>query len=497
MLALLNSTHQKKLMKKWAPILESGKKIESDYTKLALAQVLENTTNEMRKKGVLLTEAGETGHIHYPNRIERSSTIGSSPITATGSTGVMAGDFGLDPAAGGYGNFYSANIVMPMLRRIFPDLIANELVGVQPLNAPIGFALAYRAKYNKNGIVGDGSLQTGTEVGFAPTDTRYAGVAGATVSTDLSGDSETDPKNAAFKAYFGVTAEEQAAWLGEGAPTAAAEFASLHDGTYPTMSFELVKTGVEAKTKKLGAQWSPELAEDMEATQGIDVEAEMVNLLSYEIGAEIDRQIIDEMVKAAITGGSVTAWDPGAADGLDQMGRLATLLTQITIEANQIAIRTKRGAANFVIASPKVCALLEQMAMNKFVSVNGNGAIPTVPYSGVGAIQKQGLINDGQQLLVRDAYARGDYVLIGYKGQHPGDSGIIYCPYIPVVLSKVIRPDTFTPAIGARSRYGVMNSPWDASRYYTMMSVTGLDGKYAFGVERNFIAPVTEISYSK
>jgi hypothetical protein len=488
MLSLLNSNHQKKILKKWAPILESGKAIESEYTKLALAQVLENTRNEFARKG-MLTEAGLPGK----GAVTFDGTLGNMPIDGDKSTGVMKGKFGLDNGgADNYGNFYNANIVMPMLRRIFPDLIANELVGVQPLNGPIGFALAYRAKYNKNGIVSDGTLTTDYEVGYNPTDTRYAGISNDAVISGPA--SETD---VALKAYFGANDELKAAWTGEGIDTRAGEYASMANGGYPTMTFDLVKVGVEAKTRKLGAEWSPELAEDMEATQGLDVEAEMVNLLSYEIGAEIDRQIITEMVKAAITGGSVTSWSPVSADGLDQMGRLATLLTQITIEANQIAIRTKRGAANFVIASPKVCALLEQMTMNKFVSMGNAKSIPGVPYSGVGAIQKQGLINDGQQLLVRDAYAKGDYVLMGYKGTHPGDSGIIYCPYIPVQLSRVLRPDTFTPAIGARTRYGVMNSPWDASRYYTMMAVTGLENTIYGGVtaDRTFIAPVTPITY--
>ena len=491
MISLLNSNHQKKLLKKWLPILESGKAIESDYTKLALAQVLENTTNEFKRKG-LLTEADHNtayalgaGNAAAPGKgaVSFKGTLGDY----TPGQGVMTGDLdGINSVD--RGNFYNANIVMPMLRRIFPDLIANELVGVQPLNGPIGFALAYRAKYNANGLVNDGTLTTDVEVGYFPTDTRYSGTSADTELTAVvSSDAE-----AAINAYFGA---EQASWSGTGINTQAGEYASLHDGTYPTMTFDLVKVGVEAKTRKLGAQWSPELAEDLEATQGLDVEAEMVNLLSYEIGAEIDRQIITEMVRAAITGGSVTTWNPGIADGLDQMGRLATLLTQITIEANQIAIRTKRGAANFVIASPKVCALLEQMTMNKFVSMTGAKSIPGVPYSGVGAIQKQGLINDGQQLLVRDAYAKGDYVLLGYKGTHPGDSGIIYCPYIPIQLVKAMRPDTFTPAVGARTRYGVMNSPWDASRYYTMMAITGLDEQYAWGDKRNFIAPVTPINY--
>lgn len=382
-----------------------------------------------------------------------------------------------------------------MLRRIFPTLIANELVGVQPLNGPIGFALALRAKYRDNGTIGAGMLdKSDKEIGFHPVDTRYSGLSGETaLSADETYGNNKDAD--AWKAYAGD--EGQAVWAGVGAGLGPeSEFAKMHNGEYPQVTFDLVKTGVEAKTRKLGASWSPELAEDMQAMHGIDVEAEMINILSYEIGAEIDRQILTEMVKAAITGGSVTSWDPSTADGLDQMGRLATLLTQITIEANQIAIRTRRGNANFVVTSPKVCALLQQLSLNKFVSIQNAKDVPSVPDSGVGAIQKQGLINEGQQLLVRDAYAAGDYVLMGYKGSHPGDSGIIYCPYIPVQLSKVLNPNTFTPQVGARTRYGVMSNPWDAKNYYAFIKITGLSDKTYTGVtgERTFIAEPSGIT---
>lgn len=273
------------------------------------------------------------------------------------------------------------------------------------------------------------------------------------------------------------------------------EYARFSDGSYPTVAFDFIKTMVEARTRKLGAGWSPELAEDLEAMHGIDVESDFVNMISYEIGAEIDRQIITEMVKAALTGGSVSKWSPAEADGLDQMGRLGTLLTQITIEANQIAIKTRRGHANFVVTSPRVTALLEQLSLNKFVSIqNTTKDAPGVPDSGVGALTKVGLINDGQQLLVRDTYAVGDYVLMGYKGSHPADNGIIYCPYIPVTLQKVINPDTLTPVIGARTRYGIMNSVWDAKNYYHFINVQLNADPYTLNGDRRFIQPYTTVN---
>lgn len=476
--------HQRKLLKKWGAILESGKPIQNESTKVALAQILENTRNYYKMQG-MLNEAG----------LVQSDIVGGRPGTmATDGKGYLTGDPQVPYRAGNYGDYYLPNVVMPMLRRIMPDLIANDLVGVQPLNGPVGYALAYRPLYGTNGVLnGDPDNRLApqyNEIGYAPTDTRYTGICALTSMADAKFDNEY------WKTYAGGS---DGAWEGEGAPLGYnSEYANLHKNTYPTVSFGLVKTAVEAKTRKLAAHWSPELAEDMQAMHGIDVEKEMVNTLTYEVGAEIDRQIITEMVKAAITGGSVSKWSPLSADGLDQMGRLATLLTQITIEAQQIAIRTRRGCANFVVTTPRVCALLQQMSMNKFTSFKNTDAIPTVPDSGVGALAKVGLINDDQQLLVRDSYAAAgtdDYVLMGYKGKQAGDSGIIYCPYIPLQLSKVMQPGTFTPSVGARTRYGIMANPWDARNFYHFMKVETI-GSYSWTSARQFIAEPSPINLS-
>ncbi len=482
---LLTGAHQRKLLKKWAPILEAGERIESTETKAVLAQVLENTMNRsiMSSRTGLLGEAVAT---NTKGATSRDSILGKEPVPGGGFMKGAPGYTGPGQDA----NFYTTNIVLPMLRRVFPDLIANELVSVQPLNGPTGLALAYRPVYNKNGWVGDGRDPMGEEIGYYPVDAGYTGIS-ADYTKDVEAESEEDK---AWKAYLG----ENKQFMGTGRDVRDAEFASMVDGTYPTVTFGFITEQVKAQTRKLGAHWSPELAEDLQATQGMDVNQEMVNLLSYELGAEIDRQIITEMVKAAITGGMITHWDPSRADGNDQMQRLATLFTKITIEANNIAIRTKRGAANFVVTSPKICSLLQQMTVNKFVSMSTGGSIPGVPNTGVGAIQKEGLINDGKQLLVRDAYSRGDYILLGYKGAQKGDSGVIYCPYIPIQLSEDLYPGTFTKMIGARTRYGVLNHPWDSKNFYTMITVENIYREFA-GVtgERTFIDEATDVVHMK
>ena len=505
-----NALDTKTLLKKWSPILEAGnQKISSFETKKALATILENTAGEFERAG-LLTEA-------QPG-MAQGMAMGASPVGKTASTGYLKGPYGRQKAipVGTDNIFYLPNVIMPMLRRIFPSLIAHELVGVQAMNGPTGYALAYRAKYGAHGELGTGALTGLTaEIGFNPVDTRFTGVNGKyPAKADGTSDaltaltSEWDPEASqamgangnmpntiseeAWKAYGGA---EKGRWNGQGAPLGvASEFARFSDGTYPTVSFDFIKTMVEARTRKLGAGWSPELAEDLEAVHGLDVESEFVNMISFEIGAEIDRQLVSEMVKAAITGGSVTSWSPAEADGLDQMGRLATLLTQVTLEAQNIAIRTRRGHANFVVTSPSVCALLEQMTFNKFVSIQNSKSEPSVPDSGVGALTKIGTINDGQQLLVRDTYAMGNYLLMGYKGAHPADNGIIYCPYIPVQLQKVINPDTLTPMIGARTRYGVMNSVWDAKNYYHFITIKDLTAGYEFNQSRKFVQSLSKVT---
>jgi hypothetical protein len=497
------------IMKRWAPIVEAVgtgcEKIESFEVKKSISQLLENTAKEFAKAGLLTEATGMTAG-------GGGKPFGPSPIDGDTSTGFLKGKFGRQgiKTANDYGDYYLPNVIMPMVRRLFPSLIAHELVGVQALNGPIGYALAYRAKYGTNGTIDraygtDGLNLSGKEIGFDPVDTRYTGTTMDKALTALTSDTPVAVEGefangngpmdaaAAWKSYVGSDSDN--AWGGVGAGLGAnTEYASFSQNTYPMVSFDFLKTMVEAKTRKLGAGWSPELAEDMEAIHNFDVESEFVNLITYELGAEIDRQLVTEMVKTAIVGGSISGWNPAFADGLDQMGRLQTLLTQVTIEANQIALRTRRGHANFVITSPRVCALLEQMSREKFVSFQNSKNAPTVPDAGVGALTKIGLINDGQQLLVRDVYAAGDYIVMGYKGAHPADNGIIYCPYVPVQLQKVIDPDTLTPRIGARTRYGIMNSVWDAKNYYHYIVVEGLTSPYKWGTERQFIQPYSKVT---
>ena len=497
-----NSDYQKKLLKRWAPILEKGAPIDTVEKKLVVAQCLENTRKEFTKKG-LFTEAAPTA---VGNTVDmRAGSAYNQPITGNGV--LTANDYILP------------NVVMPMLRRIFPTLMAHELVGVQAMTGPVGYVMALRAVAANRGMAG---YEFGYGINGRMNQSRFTGEQGAYVE---SADSSTawqnkvnagyaDPMNDIGAFLNGREAMDQFGKMtGHGVPTGRGEGyakgggyasgweASEKDGTYPgyaannkgdtldptfghwrnntypqaTIKFE--KRLVAAETRKLGSEWTPEDAEDLEAMQGLDLETEMTNLISYQIGAEIDQQIKESMIFAAWEGSKVI--DVSKLDGLDQMGRIAAMLTFVTREANEISIKTRRGAGNFVLASTTVCSCLQQLGTSKLVS--DGKTMPSVPASAIGAMTKEGLINDGRQLLVRDTNTFGSYALVGYKGTHAGDSGIIYCPYIPVTLYKAIKPENGLSVIGARTRYGLVDNPFEAKNFYSLIKFTGFDTGYTLG----------------
>lgn len=454
---LYDHKYAERLMAKWALVLEAGPAIENDQVKLTTAMVLENTEKDFRRQG-LITEAD--GMVAQGT----GGIAGAADPTAPASNGVL-----------GANDFHWPSIVIPMVRRIFPSLISHEIVGVQPMNGPIGFAFAFRARYGANGILGDGSLDltgagsnnsgvgNGGEIGYNYVDSRYTGTSG----TDT-----TATSTSFWQSYAGTTGQRFVDGLGQS--TGVGEYNNVND-KYPMAKFELIKQAVEAKTRKLAANWSPELAEDMMAMHGIDVEAEMLNILTYEIAAEIDRQLLNEQVKVAITGGKTSIWDAVSADGRNQIERIGTLLTQLNLMSNKIAETTRRGSANFCIGSTRVTSVLQRLNAEGFIPVT-KGGVPSLPNSGVGSLIKVGLINGGAQLLIRDTFAGGDYAMLGYKGAHQGDSGVVYCPYVPVQMMKAVRTDNFTPEVGARTRYGVLNNVWGSANYFQFVQCANMSG---------------------
>ena len=504
-----NSDYQKKLLKRWAPILEKGTPIDTVEKKLIVAQCLENTRKEFCKKG-LFTEAAPTA---VGNTIDmRTPPAYNQPLAGNG---VLTKD-----------DYILPNVVMPMLRRIFPTLMAHELVGVQAMTGPTGLVMALRAVAANPERVG---LPQNYEFGYGENgrmnQSRFTGDYGKPIFAP--GSDESALQNKLFSNDPNLDDDigaflngQYGSYSGRGVPTGAGEgyatgggyaqgwadkgyagnqpgpyaeatqrphhydqgtpdptFGHWRNNTYPQATLSFVKRFVVADTRKLGSEWTPEDAEDLEAMQGIDLETELTNVISYQLGAEIDQQIKESMLFAAWKDSKKI--DVSKLDGLDQMGRIAAMLTFVTREANEIAIKTRRGAGNFVLASTTVCSCLQQLGTSKLVS--DGKTMPSVPASAIGAMTKEGLINDGRQLLVRDTNTFGSYALVGYKGTQAGDAGIIYCPYIPVTLYKAIKPENGLSVIGARTRYGLVDNPYDAENFYSLIKFTGFDAQYNLG----------------
>jgi hypothetical protein len=245
------------------------------------------------------------------------------------------------------------------------------------------------------------------------------------------------------------------------------------------VSFE--KTAVEAGTRRLAARWSVELEQDLKNMNGIDIDTELTNAMSYELQAEIDREMIMRMIQTALTAGSrkgYSFWSAASADGRWMAERNRDFYQKLIVEANRIAVRNRRGAANFVVCTPRVCAILEMLP--EFNGMPINGSVSTQPV-GVAKVGNLG----GRFNVYRDTRTEGqfeddlratrlEYALLGYKGPEFYDTGIIYCPYIPVMVQRTIGPNDFSPRVGMLTRYGVVDHIFGAELYYHVVIIKDL-----------------------
>ena len=241
-------------------------------------------------------------------------------------------------------------------------------------------------------------------------------------------------------------------------------YPSTSEYEIPELNIKVESEQIRAGTRKLKASWTLELQQDLANVHSLDIDAEMVNMLSYEIQAEIDREMVGRMVNIAVNAGNISYWTPASSDGRWQAERFRTLYHRILIEANSIAITTRRGSGNFVICSPSVVAALQ--TIDNFTI----DPIPSTVNSQEAGVAKVGTL-DGRITVYRDTFATSDYCLVGYKGQESYDAGIIYCPYIPLLISRVQGEDDFMPRIGMMTRYGVAENLFGASLYYRIISI--------------------------
>ena len=319
------------------------------------------------------------------------------------------------------GNVATLNrVILPVIRRVMPTVIANELVGVQPMTGPVGQIHTLRV--------------------------RYADTFGTTTSGATAGEEALSP----FKIAEGYS--------GDGAnPGKAASTANLEGAAGKRLSIQILKQTVEAKTRKLSARWTFEAAQDAQAQQGIDIEAEIMAALAQEITAEIDQEVLRSLT--TLSGTAVLTYDQATVSGTATFvgDEHAALAVQINRAANLIAQRTRRGAGNWAVVSPTTLTLLQSATTSAFArTTEGTFEAPT-------NTKFVGTLNSAMKVYV-NTYAENDNVLVGYKGSSESDAAAFYCPYIPLMSSGVVLdPATFEPVVSFMTRYGYVELSNSAS----------------------------------
>ena len=332
------------------------------------------------------------------------------------------------------GNIATLNrVILPVIRRVMPTVIANELVGVQPMTGPVGQIHTLRVRYSDN----------------------YTGDQGGSVT---AGEEALSPFKIA-EGYSSTASNDRAA-----------NTAALEGVAGNRLSIQILKQTVEAKSRKLSARWTFEAAQDAQAMHGIDVEAEIMAALAQEITAEIDQEVIRSLTSLA--GSAVETYDQAAVSGTATFvgDEHAALAVQINRVSNLIAQRTRRGAGNWAVVSPTVLTLLQSATTSAFArTTEGTFEAPT-------NTKLVGTLNNAMKVYV-NTYATSDNVIIGYKGSSESDAAAFYCPYIPLMSSGVVLdPATFEPVVSFMTRYGYVELTNTASSLGNAADYLGLVG---------------------
>ena len=478
----IDKVKAEQLVEKWSPVLDytsdKVRSITDDHTRLNTAILLENQERWC---------------------FEASNTGGSGGVFGTfGSPQGTADQFSSDTYAKGDARL--PKVLIPMIRRTFPELITNEIVGVQPMTGPVGLAFALRYKYESTALgYNNGSVDGSSTANFGPEQTYSA-------STELG-------YNYLNTAFTGTSSAKLSGGAGfdnlledSGVARLLQNFELTSNIPQMTISFE--KTAVEAGTRRLAARWSVELEQDLKNMNGIDIDSELTNAMSYEIQAEIDREMIMRMIQVCLNAGSnvgYSIWNAASADGRWSGERARDFYNRIVVEANRVAIRNRRGAANFIIATPRICAILETLQNFTWQPITGSVNTTPVGIAKVGSVggrfqiyrdtRTEAQINGsgapygaaGQG--ARAGYTRSaiDYALLGYKGPEYYDTGLVYCPYIPVMVQRTIGPNDFSPRVGLMTRYGVVDHIFGANLYYHLVICQGLGTAFTPGAQAIYL----------
>jgi len=464
-------------MEKWAPLLdaEGVDPIKDAHRRSVTAVLLENQEKFLQEQSAfengtsMLTEDAPT---NSGNSVGASGAFGGGSAPA-GPTA------GFDP------------VLISLIRRSMPNLVAYELAGVQPMNGPTGLIFAMRSRYTS---------QSGTEAFFNEPDSAFsANKAGSNIGQATQGDytAATDDDGTVG---FGSTGTQrgtnpailennasdavQAQYsVGQGMSTGDSE--ALGDGTnghFNEMAFSIEKVTVTAKSRALKAEYSLELAQDLKAIHGLNAEAELANILSSEILAEINREVIRTIYKTAEAGSQVNVANAGFFNlDVDSNGRWSVekfkgLLFNIERDANRIAQRTRRGKGNIILTSADVASALTMAGVLDYTpALNANLQVDDTGNTFAGTI-------NGKYRVYIDPFsansAANQYYVVGYKGSSPYDAGLFYCPYVPLQMVRAVGENTFQPKIGFKTRYGLVSNPFAEGTAQGLGRITSNSNRY-------------------
>ena len=412
-----------RLVEKWSPVLneESAGSITDAHKRSVTAAVLENTENALREQGLQETAANAAG-------------------AGTAATG----------AADNWNP-----ILISLVRRAMPNMMAYDVAGVQPMSGPTGLIFAMKSKYKttKAGVsVDDEALFNEAAVGFSGDSATTANGS----PSGLAGVSDTDGGGSIVD-----SGADYAPYTGDAYTTTEAEALGNTGEAFAEMGFSIDKATVTAKSRALKAEYTLELAQDLKAIHGLDAETELANILSTEILAEINREVIrtiNSQAKVGARQANVTTkgiFDLSSdADGRWSAEKFKGLGVQLDREANVIAKETRRGKGNFIICSSDVASALAASGMLDYspaLSTNLNVDDTGNTFAGV---------LNGRMKVYIDPYATADYINVGYKGTNPYDAGVFYCPYVPLTMVRAVGEDDFQPRIGFKTRYGMASNPF-------------------------------------
>lgn len=416
----------KNLMEKWSPVLEHTDvpTIQDSHKAAVTARLLENQEIAAREE-----------------QVAKSNTFLGEDAAANQTGANVAG---FNP------------VLISLVRRAMPNLIAYDIAGVQPMTGPTGLIFAMKSKYTG---------QTGTEALFDEANTAFSGDTSVTQEAGPSGlESAADDGDGSLAT--GETAGEIVSDYAGGLSTADSEALGTggSGGSFGEMAFSIEKATVTAKSRALKAEYTMELAQDLKAIHGLDAEGELATILSSEILAEINREVVRTVNRTAKLGAlQASAAVKGIfnmdtdSDGRWLAEKAKGLIVQIEREANVIAKETRRGKGNYVICSSDVGSVLAASGMLDY-----SPALATQLNVDDTGNTFAGVLNGKFKVYV-DPYATGDYVCVGYRGTTPYDAGVFYCPYVPLTMVKAIGEEDFQPRIGFKTRYGMVANPFVAT----------------------------------